>query len=79
MPHRKASPTGQLELTQPARLPPGADPRPNRFRCICHARILFTGLKSTITSQVIVGVEPAGLTSRHEKTISAEINDSSPC
>jgi hypothetical protein len=79
MPHRKPSPAGQLELAQPPRLPPGADPRPNRFRCICHARILFTARKSTITSQVIVGVAPAGLTSRHEKTICAEIDDSSPC
>jgi hypothetical protein len=29
MPHGESSPTGQLELAQPARLPPSADPQRN--------------------------------------------------
>jgi len=41
MPHGEPSPAGQLELAQPALLPPGAYPRPNRCRCDCHVGILF--------------------------------------
>jgi hypothetical protein len=41
MPYGEPSPTSQLELAQPARLPPGVYPPPNRCRCICHAGILF--------------------------------------
>jgi hypothetical protein len=29
MPHGESSPTGELELAQPGRLPPSADPRRN--------------------------------------------------
>ena len=42
VPHREAGSAGHLELAKPARLPPGANPRPNRCCCICHVRILCT-------------------------------------
>jgi hypothetical protein len=49
MPCGEPSPTGQLELAQPARPPPSAYPRPNRCRCCYHVAILFAERKSSWT------------------------------
>src|SRR5579872_1785312 len=75
VPNGEACPAGQLELTEAAHLPPGADPRSNRYRCVCHPRILDMLPESYITSQVIVCSSQIDLGLAHEKTICVEGND----
>src|SRR6266700_5489668 len=74
MPYGEPSPAGQLELAQPARLPPGAYPRPNRCRYFCDAHII----RRSVIEHYLAGncwCRPVGLASRHGKTICAEIDD----